>query len=113
MREAVREGLGLSLDEWSSACAADWITERSDERRHHFGVELVAGCSDGWKSHPLSKDQPASKHAKEQLAVHYELTWGSLDGCPAGEGATSSELIDACVEISTRIRCWIERVPVM
>jgi len=39
------------------------------------------------------------------------MAWGSLDGFP-GLKIQTEDMIKCCEDISTRIRCWVELVPI-
>lgn len=118
-RTTVRRGLKLSAAQWKRARKEELIAELCDERS--FGVEYAApgeptaemAPPHWWTQQPAHKG--AEHNAKDGDQVHYELVWGSAESCGPSKSAAAevSELIDACDEIVTRVRCWVETLPLV
>ena len=132
-RKDVMGALGMSSAHWKQNVEAKWIVEFSDQKI--FGVEHVGpdkryrqidgrsvrvshdvveawtrGSDSGRVAPPVFSFKDAKHNKLLADQTHYELVWGSLDGCPTGNPAVESDAIKLCTEIYTRLRCWIEPV---
>ena len=58
------------------------------------------------------KFQDAKHNMDDHLQAHYELAWGSPEGCDLCK-IEANDMIQCCETILTRIRCWVEAVPLM
>ena len=117
-RKDVMGALGISPAQWKQTVKKTWIAESCD--RKIFGAEhkptddLAKAWTRGSDSvriaPPVFKFRDAKSNKVDADQANYELVWGSLDGCPAYNPAVESDMIKLCVEIYTRVRCWLEPV---
>ena len=118
-RKDVMGALGISPAQWEQNVEESWIVEYSD--RNVFGVEHVGSnhtLPQAWTrgsdsvriAPPVYKFRDAKLNKVDADQTHYELVWGSLDGCPTYNPSVESDMIKLCIEINTRVRCWIEPV---
>ena len=123
-KEAVRNSYSLSEKNWKKLLKSSWVSESSDTQT--FGVEyqgpgeptphqdlawMWANRSPAVEAAaPTFTFHDAQHNVNDPLQTHYELAWGSLDGNPVCK-IEEEAMIQCCVTILTRIRCWVERVP--
>ena len=76
--------------------ARDWVT---NERR---------GTDEGV---PSIYFHDAKDHADDPLHVNYMLAWGPPSNYGVDTDEPENEILECCDTILTRIRCWVELVP--
>jgi hypothetical protein len=120
-REAVRHAFGqLSPVKWKQLLKSDWVCEYSDTQAFDVdykgpGHHDLAWC---WAHRSSAIEAAAAAftfhdaqhHINDPLQAHYELAWGSLEGCDVCKGFEANDMIECCETILTRIRCWVELV---
>ena len=118
-KEAVRRAYGLNAAKWKKLLESDWVCEYSDTQT--FGAEYKGPGEPtphqdvAWRwanSSTAFTFQDAQHNLKDPLQAHYELAWGSLEGCGVCK-VEADDMIECCETILTRIRCWVEAVPLM
>ena len=125
-KEAVQHAYGLNAAQWKKLLKSDWVCEYSDTKR--FGAEYKApgkptphqdlACRWAARSNAIEAAAPAftfqdaQHNMNDPLQAHYELAWGSLEGCDVCE-IEADEMIECCETILTRIRCWVEAIPLV
>ena len=125
VREAVRSELGLSAARWKKIFQTDWIVELSDSKElsDDLGMEYKGPREPTphqesawiWANETQMKFKDAKHNADDEKQAHYELLWGSLDGIETKEQGIAKvevdDMIACCEGIETRLRCWVEEVP--
>ena len=110
-KEAVRQNaLSLSPAQWKELLKSDFACEYSDNRA--FGEPSKSqDLAYRWAKGAFHKD--AQHNQKDPLQVHYELAWGPLyEGCGVDvKDIETDDMVECCDTILTRIRCWVELVP--
>ena len=122
-KEAVRCAYSLRPAQWKKLLKSDWVCEYGDTQT--FGARSVPGAhtlnqgvASKWarKSSAIEAAAPAftfpdAKHNMDDpLQAHYELAWGSPEGCDLCK-IEADDMIQCCETILTRIRCWVEAIP--
>jgi hypothetical protein len=123
-KEGVRRAYGLSVAQWNKLLKTDWVCEYSDTRK--FGAEYKGpgqptpqqDLATRWARQSSAIEaaaaaftfQDAKHNSNDESQAHYELAWGSPGGCGVVQ-SEENEVIECCETILTRIRCWVEHVP--
>ena len=126
-KEAVRQhAYGLNAAQWKQLLDSDWVCEYSDTQT--FGAEykgpgeptLNQDLAWKWANRSTAIDaaasaftfQDAQHNRMDPSQAHYELAWGSPEGCGMCK-IEADEMIECCDTILTRIRCWVEVIPLV
>ena len=120
-KQAVRQAYDLSPAQWQKLLKSDWVCEYSDTKT--FGVKYKRpgeptphqDLAWRWANRPPTTGAPAAAftfhdaqhNLNDPLQAHYELAWGSLEGCKVCK-VEADDMIECCETILTRIRCWVE-----
>ena len=123
-KEAVRHAYSLNAAKWKKLLESDWVCEYSDTQT--FGAEYKGpgeptphqDLAWRWANRSPAIEaaasaftfQDAQHNLKDPLQAHYELAWGSPEGCGVCK-IKADDMIECCETILTRIRCWVELIP--